>query len=182
MEGSAARARDLAAASLAARKRHRRAFAKARQPEFVEKLLEPLASHPLVRLGHLQHRQDVLLDGEPAEDRRFLRQVAEAEDRSPVHRQVGDVLAVQENSACVRLHQPHDGIKAGRLAGTVGTQQADNFAAVDGERNVVKHRPAVIGLCDGAHVEADIGSRGLLAGPDQDRCLVHGFSRRAWAR
>ena len=57
------------------------------QAEFVEQLLEPLAARVAVGLDHLEHRQDVLLDGQPAEDRGFLRQIAEAEDRAAVHRQ-----------------------------------------------------------------------------------------------
>ena len=52
-----------------------------------------------VRLVHLQHRQDILLDGQAAEDRGFLRQIAEAEDCAAVHRQMGDVAPVEDRSA-----------------------------------------------------------------------------------
>ena len=43
-------------------------------------------------------------------------------------------LAVQEDAAAVGLHQPHDRIEAGGLAGAVGAEQADHLAAVDVEQ------------------------------------------------
>src|SRR3954453_3783867 len=83
---------------LAARQCHRRSVAQRGQTEFAEQLLEPIATGVPVGLGDLEHGEDVLLDGEAAEDRRFLRQIAEAENRTPVHRQLGDVLGVEEDA------------------------------------------------------------------------------------
>jgi lipopolysaccharide export system protein LptA len=76
------------------------------------------------------------------------RQIAEPEDRPPVHRQLGDVLAVEEDAAAVRLHQAHDRIEAGRLAGAVRPEQADHLAAMHVERHVVKDRAPIIRLGD----------------------------------
>jgi hypothetical protein len=57
-------------------------------------------------------------------------------------------LSVKKDSASVRLYQPHDGIEAGRLAGTIGPKEANNFAAVNGEGYVMKYCSPVIGLGD----------------------------------
>jgi hypothetical protein len=133
---------DLAAPPFAARQRHGRRVAQMGDVELAEQLLEPLAPHRLVGLGHLEHRHDVLGDGEAAEDRRLLRQIAEAEDRAAVHGQAGNVLAVEQDAAAVGLHQAHDRIEAGRLAGAVGAEQADHLAALDSERDVLQHRLA----------------------------------------
>jgi hypothetical protein len=59
-----------------------------------------------VGLDHLQHRADVLLDREAAEDRGLLRQVADAEAGAAVHRQLGDVVAVEVDHAAVGLIRP----------------------------------------------------------------------------
>ena len=106
-----------------------------------------------VGLGDLEHGQDILLDRQAAEDRGFLRQIAEAEDRPAVHRQVGDVLPVEEDAAAVGPDQAHDRIEAGRLAGAVGPEQPDHLAALNVERDVVEHRAPVIGLGDRADFE-----------------------------
>ena len=103
------------------------------QAEFLQQLFEPLAARFPVGLGDFENGEDVLLDGHSAEDRRFLRQIAQTEDRATVHRKLGDVLTVEEDAAAVGLHQAHHRIKAGRLAGAVGAEQADDFAAVDVE-------------------------------------------------
>src|SRR3546814_14386457 len=65
------------------------------------KLGEQALEHRLAglahRLGDFQHAADVLLDGEAAEDGGFLRKIADAESRAPVHRRVGEVLAIQRS-------------------------------------------------------------------------------------
>ena len=45
-----------------------------------------------IGLLYLENRHDVLGDGQAAEDRRFLREIADSEDRPAVHREIGDVL------------------------------------------------------------------------------------------
>src|SRR5436190_746477 len=124
---------DLAAPPLAARTSQCRGVAKPLDVEFGEQLLEPLLAGPSVGLGDLEHGHDVLADGEAAEDRGLLRQVTEAEDRAAIHGEAGNVLAVEQDSARIRLHQPHDRIEARRLAGPVGPQQAEHLAAVDAQ-------------------------------------------------
>ena len=47
------------------------------------------ASRFLLRgFDDLEHRADILLDGEAAKDRGFLRQIADAEPRALIHRQL----------------------------------------------------------------------------------------------
>ena len=142
------RAGDLGAAPLAARQRHRRGCAQPRQPEFVEQRFEPQRALGLVGHGKFEHAKDVLLDRHPAKDRGFLRQIAEAEDRAAIHRQSGDIVAVEHDAARIGLHQSHYRIEAGRLARAVRAEQPDHFALADRERNVGQHRPLVIGFRD----------------------------------
>ena len=80
-------------------------------------------------LDHLEHRADVLLDGEAAEDRGFLRQIADAEPRALIHRQLGDVVAVELDRAAIGLDQPGDHVEHRGLAGAVRAEQPDRFAA-----------------------------------------------------
>jgi len=46
-----------------------------------------------------------------------------------VHRQRGKVLAIEKYAAMIRGNQPDDHVKRGGLAGTVRSEQADDFAA-----------------------------------------------------
>ena len=117
----------------------------------------------LVGLGDLEHGHDVLADGEAAEDRGLLRQIAEAEDGAAVHGQAGNVLAVEQDAAAVGLHQAHDRIEAGGLAGAVGAEQAEHLAAVDAERDVGQHRLLVVGFGDRDDREAVIERRAIAA-------------------
>ncbi len=143
------------------------------QAEFLQQLLEPLAARFPVGLGDFENREDVLLDGHSAEDRRFLRQIAKAEDRAAVHRKLGDVLAVEEDAAAVGLHQAHHRIEAGRLAGAVGAEKADDLAAVDVERNVVEHRAPVVGFGDRVHFEPAVRPLRLGRRAREGRSFIH---------
>jgi hypothetical protein len=71
--------------------------------KLVEQLFEARGADGAVGLDHLEHREDILRHRQPAEDRRFLRQIAEAERRAPVHRQPGDVGTVEQDAALVGL-------------------------------------------------------------------------------
>ena len=164
---------DLAPPPLAPGQRHRRRIAQRRDSELAEQLLQPRRGARAVGLGHLEHRDDILLDRHAAENRRLLRQIAEAEDRPAVHRQLGDVLAVEEDPAAVGLHQAHHRIEAGGLAGAVRPEQADDFAAMDVERDVVKDRAAVVGLGDRADFEPAARLLRLARGPREGGRFVH---------
>src|SRR3546814_6882119 len=98
------------------------------------KLGEQALEHRLAglahRLGVFQHAADVLLDGEAAEDGGFLRKIADAESRAPVHRHVGDVVAIQGDPAVVGRNEAGGDIDAGGLSRPVGTVQADRLSAL----------------------------------------------------
>ena len=75
------------------------AIAGARRKWLIENSAKQRVEHRLARLGlglgHFEHGADVLLDRQAAEDRGLLRQIADAEARAAIHRQIGDVLAVE---------------------------------------------------------------------------------------
>ena len=53
-----------------------------------------------------EHRADILFDREAAKDRGFLRQIADAEPGALIHRQLGDVVAVELDAPRSALIRP----------------------------------------------------------------------------
>ena len=102
----------------------KRAMSNSSSSEFQRRL-----ARVAIRLVDLEHGANVVLDVEAAKDRRLLRQIADAEARALIHRQTGDVVAVEFDLALVGLHQPGDHVEDGRLAGAVRAEQADRLAA-----------------------------------------------------
>jgi hypothetical protein len=103
---------------------------------------------PAVALDHFQHGADVLLDIEAAKDGGFLRQIADAEAGALVHRQRGDVVAVEFDAAFIGLDQAGHHIKHRGLAGAVGAEQAHGFAAADRQADALDHLAADKALLD----------------------------------
>ena len=97
-------------------------------------------------LHHFEHGADVVLDRQAAEDRGFLRQVADAEPRAAIHRHGGDVEAVDLDRALVDRHEAGDHVEAGRLAGAVRPEQADGLAGAHAERHAVDDLAALVAL------------------------------------
>src|SRR4051812_14698677 len=145
------RTRDLDAAPLTAGQRDRWRFPQARDVEFVEQRVELLLALLARGLDHFEHGADVLLDGETAEDRGFLRQIADAEPRALIHRQLGDVVAVELDRTAVGLDQAGDHVEHRGLAGAVRTEQADRFAAADIDADAAYHLAAAKALFDAMH-------------------------------
>ena len=77
-----------------------------------------------------------------------MRQVADAQARALIHGQGGDVLAVQQDLPLIDPHQAGHHIEAGGLAGAVGTEQADDFAAAQEERDVPHHAAVAKGFAE----------------------------------
>src|SRR6185503_5828795 len=125
------RARDFDAAALAAGQRDRGRFAQPRDVEFIEQRVEFGLALLAAGLDHLEHGANILFDSEAAKDRGFLRQVADAEPRALIHRQLGHVMAVEFDGAAIGLDQSGDHVEHRGLAGAVRTQQADRLAAAD---------------------------------------------------
>src|SRR6185437_13053598 len=147
---------DLDAAPLAARQRHRRRPAQMGDRELGQERIERRLAHLVHGLDDLENGADVVLDGEAAEDRGLLRQVADAETGAPVHRQIGDVVPVEADRADIGGDEPGDDIEAGRLAGAVRTEQPDRLAALHGDADVAQHRTLAKALAEAGGDEAGI--------------------------
>ena len=135
--------------------------------ELVLKAVEPFRAAIGIALDHFERGHDVLFDGKAAEDARLLRQVADAEAGAAEHRQAGDIVPVQRDAPGIGPHEAHDHIKGCRFAGAVGTQQADDFAAADRDRDAPHHGALAVGLADGGGDQA--------AGAFENVQLGHGF-------
>ena len=135
--------------------------------EFSEQRFELVLARVPVLLPQLQHRAQVLLDAQPAEDRGLLRQVADAEPRPLVHRHPGDVVAVDLDPALVDGHEAGDHVETGRLAGAVRAEQPHCLAAPHHQRHAVDHAPRAIGLGDAARDQRAFiaGKLGGVAAP-----------------
>src|SRR5207248_6892839 len=90
--------------------------------------------------------EDVLLDGELAEDAGLLGEVAQAEAGALVHGELADVLAVEEDLALVGGDLAGGHAEAGGLAGAVGAEQADDLADVHVEIDAVHDLAAAVVL------------------------------------
>ena len=87
----------------------------------------------------LEDRREVLAHRELAEDRRLLRQVADAEPRAPVHRQPREVVRRRARPCPPSgVTSPTTMLKLGRLAGAVRAEQPDHLARA---RRGTRRRP-----------------------------------------
>src|SRR5438067_5004172 len=150
----AERARDLEAPALAARERDGGVLAQVGDVQVFQELgearLDLLAREAL----QLEDRLHVLLHRQAAEHRVLLRQVGDAQARAPVDRQVRELGLVEVDVAGVDRNQPDDHVEAGGLAGAVRPEQADGFAAVDLERDVLHHGARLVTLAQALRAQA----------------------------
>src|SRR5579863_7580577 len=113
---------------------------------------EQVVDSGLAQFGHwlrdFEHRPDVLLDRQAAEDRRFLRQIADPQASAAVHRQFGDVLAVEGDAPHIGTNEPGDDVEAGRLAGAVWAKQPNRLAALHRYIDAAQHRPLLEALAE----------------------------------
>src|SRR3546814_8801458 len=93
----------------------------------------------------------------------LLRKIADAESRAPVHRHVGDVVAIQGDPAVVGRNEAGDDIEAGGLSRAVGTEQADRLSALQGQSHTAQNRPLLEALAD--VVDRQTGVIGYQAWP-----------------
>ena len=101
-----------------------------RDAEFGEQFVQHDLARVVIGLDHFEHGADIVLDRKPAEDRGFLRQIAEAEPRAAIHRERRDIHAVEQDAAGIGLHEAGHQIKTCRFAGAVGAEKPDHFAAL----------------------------------------------------
>ena len=124
------------------------------QAEFLEQFLEACLSVGRVRSVQFEDGEDVVLHAEFAEDRSFLRQVADAALGASVHRfegqVMGDALVVEEgHRSPVGLDESGHHVERGGLAGSVGPEKAHDLAGSDLETDLIDHFAATVLLDDG---------------------------------
>ena len=102
----------------------------------------------------------VLLDRHFPEDRRLLRQVADAASRPQVHRQTRYVVAAQKYATGLGVHQADDTVKGRRFPGTIRSQEADHFTTFNVERNIADDLSAAIALGQPLNDESSAQRRG----------------------
>src|SRR6516165_2540679 len=103
---------------------------------------------PGVRLDDLQHRADVFLDGEAAENRSFLRQIADTQPRALIHGQLGHIAAVEFDAALIGFDEAGDHVKHSGFTGAVRAQKPDSLAFAHVKAHASDHFAADKGLGD----------------------------------
>ena len=81
-----------------------------------------------------------------------MRQIADAGLRAVVDGLVHEVLAVQQNAACIGSNQPGNHVETSGFARAVRPEQADHFAAVNIEREVFHDLPFFKGFLQAFNV------------------------------
>ena len=121
-------------------------------PQVLQQGHQPLFNHvfaqrPALRITlQLQHGLDVFAHAQLAEDGGLLRQVGQPQPGAAVDGHLRHRLAVDQDVAAVRAHQPDDHVERGGLARAVGAEQAHHFAFLDRQRHVLDDLAAAVGL------------------------------------
>src|SRR5579884_4313432 len=113
---------------------------------------QPVGEDPVAH-ARLAAQQDVVVGAEPADQLRRLEGAPDAGARAAIRGEPGDLATVEADAARVGALQAGDGVEQRRLAGTVGTDQADHLAARDAQRHRVERREPVESHVDAAHLE-----------------------------
>ena len=115
--------------------------------QLLEQFLQPLLALDAVQVvSSLENGQHVVFDRELAEDRRFLRQIADAALRAQIHRQLGDVVAAERNVAAVGTNEADDHVEGGGLPRPIRTQQSDDLSLLQSKGHVVDDLPTPVNL------------------------------------
>ena len=85
------------------------------------------------------HREDVVLNGHFAENGCILGQIPHSFLGAFVHRQIGDILVVEKYLAGIGDNLPGNHIEGCGLAGTVGTEETDDFSLGRLHRDPLHH-------------------------------------------
>ena len=120
------------------------------------------------RAGNPAHRKaegDVVEDAHVREERVVLEDHA---DVAPVHRGVGDILAIEQDLAGLGFDEPGDGAQQRGLAAARGTEQGEEIALGEDQRDVVERTDLAVTLGD-------------VAGLDDAHRSPPNFERRAKA-
>jgi hypothetical protein len=129
---------DLDASTLAAREALAPLFGDMADVQLVEQVAKlRLALRWRQVFAQLERGAHVVGGGQAAEHAGFLRQVAHAAARALVHGEAADVLAVEQDLPGVARYEANDHVEAGGLAGAVGPEQADDFAGMQVEAEIL---------------------------------------------
>ena len=138
---------NLATAALTSGELDTLALAHLVEVELVEKILKTLLSLLFGELlGHLHHRHNVVLNCHMAEHRSLLCKVAHTLLRALEHRELCNVLIIKEDLTVIWNDKSGDHIEAGRLSGTVRTEEAHNLSLLDFHRDTFHNRSGAIFL------------------------------------
>jgi hypothetical protein len=147
------RARNLHAPAFAARQRDGRRVAHMGDAELGHQFFDHRLQAPGSGSTSSAVARMFLFGGEAAEDRGFLRQIADAQPRAAIHRQFRDVMAVEFDRAVIGGDEPGDHVEAGRLAGAVGSQQPTTSPRRKRQAHGAHHGPLAEALADTSHHE-----------------------------
>ncbi len=114
--------------------------------ELFQQLIELAAALGAVRFVHFQHGADVFLDCQSAENGGFLRQIADTEAGTPVHRHGSDVVAVDGDLAAIDRYEARDHVETGGFARAIRAKQPHGFTTAHDQRNAVDNPARIIGL------------------------------------
>src|SRR5581483_9326986 len=137
---------DLDAAPLAAREHIPLAVAHGFEAHVVDQVLHAFAAFAPAQRERLQNRHQVVFDAQLAKNRGLLREIADAALGASAHRQLGDVLVVEQHLPGFGAHQADDDIETSCLAGAVRAQQSNHFALLDSKRDVIDDFAAAVGF------------------------------------
>jgi len=147
------RSRDLDPAALAARERVALVVSHGLEAQLLNQLvhtLAALASAHALTLERIAIRFSSTVS--LREDRRLLRQIADAEAGALIHRHVGDVSVVPSWPSSNRpesgLIRPHDHINEVVFPAPFGPRRPHHLALLDPQRDVIHHLAAAVRFAD----------------------------------
>src|SRR5882762_1694278 len=130
---------DLDATALAAGQRQCGGLPEMRDIEIAQQPGKARLDLLLGKFLQLQHRADVLFDGQLAEHGGFLGQVRYSHAGAAMHREMADFPAVEMDRSVVHGDQSYDHVKASRLPGAVRTQKPHDLTARHLKRHVLDY-------------------------------------------
>ena len=107
-----------------------------RHMQFFQELVHAFVALLVSDVLRLQDCHNVVADGELAENRRLLRQVADAHLGTAVHRLLRNLVIVKEDPALVGAYHAHDHVECVVLPDR-GPQEPDDFTLVHHDRHAV---------------------------------------------
>jgi len=138
---------DLQLTSLAAGERARELLFLVNQAELFNELTRLVEALFARKSPHrLEDRQKVVLDRQPLEDARLLREISHPQLSALVHGQGGHIASVEGDRALIGVDHTDCHPEGGGLAGSVSTQKTDDLSRLDMEAQMVDDGPSIVTL------------------------------------